>query len=408
MVAISGGLLISVVVFALARDATRFYQRESRVGDATLGVIIGFERLRADIARAGFLSTPNIQDDPLFCGGPAALSRQPGELGRLASIRLIVDDPAAVNNPVFQQNDISPDAIVLAGNYQSADVFPMWGVSGGGGQPPTVYLQPGIGPLARAGYLTLANRTDQQTLLDGLFPARRALRIVDEAGRIQFGIIAGTVAGGEPAIQLGSTSVLSFRGAAATACGVKDQELGVVNVVNFIRYELRDLSQSPGRYAALFNGPGRTPFDANRRELVRAELFADTTDTIDPTTLEVVVEHAVDLKFGVTVAGPALNALQTFPPGNASVQTTASDVSTNDSKPQWIRAIRVRLSARSTVPDREADVAQPDSEGEVAQDAPGVAAGLYRIRVGSGEEPFARVRTLQADVALPNQSGVIW
>ena len=85
MVAISGGLLISVVVFALARDATRFYQRESRVGDATLGVIIGFERLRADIARAGFLSTPNIQDDPLFCGGPAALSRQPGELGRLAS-----------------------------------------------------------------------------------------------------------------------------------------------------------------------------------------------------------------------------------------------------------------------------------------------------------------------------------
>ena len=35
MVAMTGGLFLSIVVFALSRDASRFYQRESRVANAT-------------------------------------------------------------------------------------------------------------------------------------------------------------------------------------------------------------------------------------------------------------------------------------------------------------------------------------------------------------------------------------
>ena len=36
MVAMTGGLFMSLIVFALARDGARFYQRESRVADATM------------------------------------------------------------------------------------------------------------------------------------------------------------------------------------------------------------------------------------------------------------------------------------------------------------------------------------------------------------------------------------
>jgi Tfp pilus assembly protein PilW len=36
MVALSGGLFISLAVFALARDSGRFYQRESRIANATV------------------------------------------------------------------------------------------------------------------------------------------------------------------------------------------------------------------------------------------------------------------------------------------------------------------------------------------------------------------------------------
>lgn len=408
MVAISGGLMVSVVVFVLARDATRFYQRESRIGDATLGTVIGFERLRADIARAGFLSTPNIRSDPLFCGGLAAALRQPGQLTRLASVRIISDDPNVADNPMLQdsENLITPDALVLAGNYQSADQFPMWGVARNSGQPPVVFLQTRIGPLARMGYFgpDLDDVAEQQNLLDSLFPPRRALRIVDEAGRVQFALIDGADPGSgnaPPSIRLNPLSVLSFRGAAASDCGVKDQELGVVNVVNIIRYDLSDLSGTTGGYAPLFTGPGQSPFNANRLELVRAELFADTqvgVDTPDPATVEVLVEHAVDLQFGITLAGTTFTTLRTLAPGNAGIGAAAGDTSTTaTSTPQRIRAIRVRLSARSTVPDREADV-DPES----------VAPGLYRIKVGDGEQPFARVRTLQADVALLNQAGVRW
>jgi Tfp pilus assembly protein PilW len=64
MVALSGGLFLSAVVFALSRDTTRFYQQETRVASATLAGLVGFERLKSDIQRAGYLSTPNIQTDP--------------------------------------------------------------------------------------------------------------------------------------------------------------------------------------------------------------------------------------------------------------------------------------------------------------------------------------------------------
>src|SRR4051812_43651349 len=73
MVALSGGLFLSMVVFALARDSTRFYQREGRLASATLAGIVGFKRLTDDIARAGYLSTPNIQADPRNCTPAAEL-----------------------------------------------------------------------------------------------------------------------------------------------------------------------------------------------------------------------------------------------------------------------------------------------------------------------------------------------
>ena len=59
------------------KNSARFYQSETRVGEATLGGIVGFERLRTDIARAGFLASPNILTDPKVCGGPADVPRLP-------------------------------------------------------------------------------------------------------------------------------------------------------------------------------------------------------------------------------------------------------------------------------------------------------------------------------------------
>jgi len=50
MVAMTGGLFLSIVVFAVSRDASRFYQREIRVANATITGVSGFERLVSDLA----------------------------------------------------------------------------------------------------------------------------------------------------------------------------------------------------------------------------------------------------------------------------------------------------------------------------------------------------------------------
>jgi prepilin-type N-terminal cleavage/methylation domain-containing protein len=74
MVAMVAGLFVSMAVFTLAKHASGFAMRQSRIADATLQSVIGFERLQADIARAGFLSSPNVVRDGLPRG-----SGHPGE-----------------------------------------------------------------------------------------------------------------------------------------------------------------------------------------------------------------------------------------------------------------------------------------------------------------------------------------
>ena len=58
--------------------------------------------------------------------------------------------------------------------------------------------------------------------------------------------------------------------------------------------------------------------------------------------------------------------------------------------PQRVRTVRARLSVRSREADRETEIA----------------GGLYRFKLA--DKQYARVRTFQADIALPNQLGVTW
>ena len=153
MVAVTGGLFIALAVFALASDASRFYKRESRVADATLGGLVGFERLRADIGRAGFLATPNIRRDPRLCGNPIGDASFPQELQRLASLR--IDTDGSPNNNTLNNNGITPDSIVLSGSYTGADEYPVWNIQNTGAVY-NVFLQARTGALGRRDYMNLA------------------------------------------------------------------------------------------------------------------------------------------------------------------------------------------------------------------------------------------------------------
>jgi type II secretory pathway pseudopilin PulG len=400
MVAITGGLFVSVVVFALARDGARFYQREARAADATMAVIVGFERLRGDISRAGFLATPNVRWDPRVCppGGPVGNPGWPEALQRLAAVRILQN--ASPDNSVLAANGLTPDAIVLAGSYSSSEQFPVWNIQNDGAAY-VVFLQWQTGPLGRLGYAGM-DATERQALLASQFPAGRALRIQDQAGEIQFSTIASVSAQTTPQIVLQPQPPLVFRQTAGATCGLKGNVTGaLVNTLNFVRYDVRSLAGT--NYDALY-GP-ENPHDASRTELVRVEL--DTNGAEIAGTQELVAEYAVDLKLGITVANQILNftdpSLQTLQPGHNQIPGWAGDLtataSAQNQGPHRVRAVRVRLSVRSQEADREGPVIAGGT----------VAPGLYRIGLGpAGKAPYSRVRTLQTDLALHNQMGVSW
>ncbi len=398
MVAVTGGLFVSLAVFALAREGSRFYQREQRAADATLSAVIGFERLRTDIARAGFLGTPNVTKDPHLCG-TAGGAGWPVMLSSLASLRInqnlgaVAGSPA---NPTLNDNNVFPASLVLMGSYSAVDEFPIWNIDATGGVY-EVYLQWRTGPLGRMGYET---STTQLEMLQDIFGAGRGLRIQDQSGEIQFGTIQSVTAGNQPRVTLSQAPQLVFRQAGGT-CGLKGNVTGAtVNPINFIQYDVRNLAANTD-YAPIYANNNQVG-DTDRTELARVEL--DTSGAPIQGTEELVSPFAVDLKFSLTVAtsitGGSDPVIEAVPDADVTANWAGDVVGLPANMgPERIKSVRVRLSVRSREGDRGEDI-QPNGL---------IAPGLYRIGLGaSATAPFARVRNLEGDVALNNQMGIFW
>jgi hypothetical protein len=389
MVAITGGLFVSIIVFTIAKNSSRFYQAETRVGEATLAGIVGFDRLRADIGRAGFLSSPNIQADPRVCGKPPTVSGFPALLEKLTSIQIEQDATSASN--------LEQDSILLAGSYSSVDYFPMRVfLQTGSGAGPSLILNPNSLAMQRLGAdpTTTPDADARQQILLTVFRVGRAVRIVDRSDRHYYGVVAGVntaTTGGEPEIQLATSPPIQTQ-AAGSFCGI-DQCTGcVVNVVNFIRYEVAKVSAST--YGPLYDDAGAAPHDDTRAELRRVELDAAGAELSG--TEELVAQYAVDLKFGLLVeeTSSGVKGLRTLPFGHTDIVDDFAGLPPAASA-QRIRGVRVRFGVRTRDADRDTNI---DSD-----------AGLYRVGLGgSGTGPFARVRTLQADVMLNNVTSLSW
>lgn len=390
LVSLTGALFISMSVFALARHTSEQYSREAHVANASLASVVGFERLRADLARAGFMASPNVQRDPFVCGSPLTES-WPAQLEQLASLR-IEDIPADDLPEVIGQNDLTPQSIVLAGNYVSAEAFPIRAVAHVNGTY-VVYLQLVTGAMARLGYLE--DGANQKALLESVFPPGRAVRIADKSGRHHYGVLSSVVEGDQPALVLvEGAPPLHFRNDSAIGCGLRGEETGAtINTVNFIRYTLRSLSDDD-RYAPLYAAVTGPDTDEDRIELVREELDPDGEVITD--SAELIAEYAVDLRFQLTVAPSARTSLVYVEADDVADWAGPLDGVSAGQGPQLVRAVHAWLSVRSRAADREADI--PVEEGP-----------RYRIGLGaSGGAPFARLRTVQARVAMHNQMGATW
>lgn len=392
MVAMVGGMFVSIAVFTLAKHSSAFSLRQARIADATLQSVVGFERMKADIARAGFLSTPNLRRDPNLCGNPAD-PLYPAWLGRLASV-FIEPIPALELSTEATRNGLAPNHLVLSGSYASPDQFVARAIIEA--PQPQVFLVPDSQGMANIGYAA----DDSAENLARVFGTGRALRIVDDAGGIQFGAIDFVTGGANPTITLKAAPPLQFRSGSASRCGVRGHGKNVVNVVNIVNYDIRSLNDKtayPGFVHMFRGGPS---YEATRRELIREEL--DVTGAPIQGTLELIAEYAVDLGFSIFVADGTANPLSRL--DGDDVANYAGDPSglAAGTGPQLIRAVHAWLSVRSQEADRTTELS-------LVTTAPGP--NLLRISVNpddGAKPPFARVRTVQSTIPLNNQARATW
>jgi hypothetical protein len=396
MVALTGGLFISLAVFALARDSGRFYQREARLANATVSGLIGFERLRADLGRAGFLASPNIARDPRVCAVPDGT--WPTGLRNLASVQV---SAAAVSYAALTSNGRTPPVITLAGSYSSSDVYGAKVVPAGNKVIFELSTKEAAGALRRLGNSGLPD----DNAMKAAFPRGRVLRVVQN-GKQYYGQITDATGGSQPTVTINQQPPIQFRSGSEIGCGLSDvvgsgASTPMINVVNFIQYEVRppQTATAIAGYKNVFTNSADAPGEAGRTELTRVELNIDG-QVIDGTE-EIVAEYAVDLNLQLTAVTSTTGCcdpnLGLVSPGDALFGTFTGPVFNSANTPELIRSVRVRLGVRSREADRTATIANPAGEG------------LFRFNISSGTaETFARVRTFQADVALHNQSDILW
>ena len=410
MVALTGGLIFSVFVFMLTRDVSRFFRNETGLSDATTALLAGYQRLRTDVQRAGFLASPNFAKDlgrcPSRLSPTGAVDTTNISSGYWATYDLMRDvalarvTSGATTSTWLTANSLAPDQLTLYGNYTTADQYPVRSFAG-----LVIYLDPNSEELARAGYSTTGTAAAALAVLQRVFPAGRILRVVSaDTGEEQYTIVdtvaAGTV--GAPTITIAAAVPLLVKGTTSN-CGIRG--LGadlLVNPVNVIRYSLGSLSGNTS-FAALYGGTGGAAgADAAwpRFDLLREEL--NPQSSLGVVSQEIVAEFAVDFRVGVQVANATTGALEVYAAGHADIprflgQPTASPAKDANNGPQLIRALEPRLAIRSRIPDRQGSIS----------------GGLYRVPLttgsgGAAASDYARVRTLQSFIMTRNTRNRVW
>ncbi len=421
LVSLVAGLIVAMAVIALSGTATQTFHEEARASTAEMTLRTSVERLRADLQRAGFMGTGNVQKDtstPLDAAGTRPNNTIPG-LYNLAGIRLVQGGSAAATpmSAATNGNNFNPDQIYLSGNFTTSDQYVVRTINSGGcGQ--RLVLTPDSAAMWR---LRAGGDTNATAALAPMFqpvPGKEFLvRVTDDLGRYEF-------------YKTCSTGGLATGFSAALGTWFVDLQATpspMINVANY-GFVTGRLSVSPiqtvrWEITGALNASYRaTNTDPDKYNLVRSWIdvgsatdqpftYAAGPPTVNPT--ELIAEYAVDLKFAFTVdpgiynqTTPTLNDLKTYgfdDTGNATVAAAVGPAAAA-TMPQRIRSVRVRVSTRSSIPDREADLRLP---------AVVTPSDTYTLRYCvldggaacvTGKRQWARVRTVISEVALPNQA----
>jgi hypothetical protein len=441
-VALVAGLLVSMALVQVSKEANNTFHEEVRTAAAEMSLRIALERLRNDLQRAAYMSTGNVQGDPMIARYSTSTNNLgnvavpvPG-LSRLAGVRLTYGGSLATA-PLSSNanNNLNPDAIDLGGNFSSTDEFVGFmcpSPPGGGGcsgqsicleqNTPAMWRIKNTGANAAATLQSYFNPSYYTNPTAGLGTTRFMARVTDsDTGHYLYvltcqGANATTYNAGGAAINIDPNSRVLTTADTRGRGGVAGLGAGkvIVSPVEIVHWQILQASAVP---AAGSNGYGVTaPGSADPNEYVLTRQYVDAiSNNPDPNTMEVVSEYAVDLKFAFTVDSQVpynnppgayvINPLLYLQLDSITNQAWAYDVSTvipySQQGPQRIRSVRVRTAIRTAAADRIVNVTPVPNTGQpymFRYFIPGAANGLE----------WARVRTGVTETALPNQARYYW
>jgi type II secretory pathway pseudopilin PulG len=438
-VSLVAGLIVALGIVGLSRDATHTFHEEMRSSVAEANLRTAIDRLRADLSRAGYMSTGNIALDPMVAKPPGTgnpitanpLSAGLVGLARLTSI-LLTQGGSALGTLLSAQQvpPMNPDTIDIAGNMTSTDQYSVLLIQpGGAGGCQQIVLDPQSPSMFRI--LGLGASAAQE--LNNIFQPSGGgdqfiVRLVDKTGRTQFlatcpatnpttGII-GTGAAARPFILVSPQTPVQTAQTTGSVAGNTGYGSGMqANAVQIVRWQIIAAGNEPAQYqnSPLSNQPlTGTAVDPLKYDLVRMYIDAGTGNPV-PGTTEIVAEYAVDLEFAFSVAaglGQAQPVPQAFafdsvtnagsnPPWAQNVVAFPSV--TGLPGPQRIRSVRVRLVTRAAEPDRTDTVPVLNPTGPYTYRYC-VLPPCTQAKANNGTLQYARTRTVTAEVALPNQS----
>jgi prepilin-type N-terminal cleavage/methylation domain-containing protein len=435
-VAMLAGLLVAMALVQVSKEANNTFHEEVRAAAAQMSLRVAMERLRNDLMQVAYMSTGNIQGDPNIAklvgiANPLGNLLAPvPALNRLAGIQLqFGGSTATAPLSINANNALNPDSIDLGGNYSSPDEFVGYmcpGLGGGcGGQ--SICLDWKNSPATwRIRLASNPAQTLQSYFNPSYFNANPAPGATNYMARITYadtgyynylltcpGLNTTTYTANGASVNIAPASQILSTLQTGGHGGVGG--LGVAQViispVEIVHWQIQQAAAIPGGPNAF--GATIAPIDPNEYVLTRS--YVDALNNLpDPTTLEVVSEYAVDLKFAFTVDNqiPVTNPAGTFTtnpflylqldnPANAAWAPNVALAPFNDQGPHRIRSARVRVAIRTVFPDRTANVKPVPNTAQpylYRYFIPGTANGLQ----------WARVRTGVTETALPNQARLFW
>jgi Tfp pilus assembly protein PilW len=434
-VALAAGLIVALGIVSLSKEATRTFHEEVRSSAAEASLRTAVDRLRADLQRAGYMSTGNITADNMIAKAPGGtnidnVDKSLKGLRRLSSIYL-QDQGSFVSNALamsaWQSPALAPDMVDIGGNMSSSEQFDVQLINPANGTCTQILLSavsPAIYRIASAGLGTTAA---SQELRNAFAPEPAGLtdqfivRLVDDTGRSQYLATCARAdsagfTGTQPFLWVDTTLTPILKASdTKTVGGVSGFGSGRawVNPVQIVRWEITSSTLEAATMAQYANALDNQStaygtIDATKYDLLRS--YVGANGNVIPQTSEVVAEYAVDLKLAFSVDNTTQGALApsivTYAFEDTHNAAWAYDVSTKAASttgPQRIRSVRARIVTRAAQADRTVNVpvtnygAQPFLYRYCVNATPSCATSDATLR-------WARGRTVTTEVSLPNQS----